>query len=151
MWLWPPQCLQLLGGDDQDAPQVARAIGVPALEAHVALLLIRQGRRVAKGVAAVLGVRFRLIAGAIVRQAQERANRLRPLGELFEKCASLCLASLLRPRDVLAFAPSEQSSFPCVWRASDQAAAERRALSLAFRPRPRRCQGRMRRGVPRRH
>ena len=80
----------------------------------------------------MLGVRFGLVAGSIVGQAQERTYRLRALGELFEECASLCLTSLLSPRDVIAFAPSEQSSFPCVWRASDQAASERRALSLAF-------------------
>ena len=154
MWLWPSQRLELLGGDDQDAPQVARAVGVATLEADVALLLIGQGRGIAKGVAAMVRVGFWSIAGAIIGQAQEGTNRLRAFGELFEECASLRLSGFLRrprPRDVLAFAPSEQSSFPCVWRASDQAAAERRAQSLAFRLEPRRCQGRMPWGVPRHH
>lgn len=133
MRLWPSQCLELLGRDDQDTTQVAGTVGVAALQADVSLLFVGEGCGVAEGVAAVLGVRFGLVAGAILGQAQERTNRFWALGELFEECASLRLSGFLRrPRDVLAFAPSEQSSFPCVWRASDQAASERRALSLAF-------------------
>jgi len=132
MRLWPSQCLELLGRDDQDTTQVAGTVGVAALQADVSLLFVGEGCGVAEGEAAVLGVRFGLVAGAILGQAQERTNRFWALGELFEECASLCLTSLLSPRDVIAFAPSEQSSFPCVWRASDQAASERRALSLAF-------------------
>src|SRR4029077_17500085 len=127
--------------------EVARAVGVTPLEADVALLLIRKERRVSKGVATMFRVGVGTIAGAVVGHAQERADRFRAFGELFEECASLHLSGFVRrPGDVLAFAPSEQSSFPCLWRASDQAAAERRAQSLAFRLEPRRCQGRRRWG-----
>ena len=151
MWLRPSQRLQLFGGDDQDPAKIAGAVGVSALEADMALLFVRERRRVAKCIAAMFVVGFGLVSGAIVGKSKERADRLRALGELFEECASLCLTSLLSPRDVIAFAPSEQSSFPCVWRASDQAAAERRAQSLPFRSEPRRCRGRMRSGVPTHH
>jgi len=150
MWLRPSQRLQLFGGDDQDPAKIAGAVGVSALEADMALQFVRERRRVAKCIAAMFVVGFGLVSGAIVGKSKERADRLRALGELFEECASLRLSGFLRLCDVLAFAPSEQSSSPASG-ASDQAAAERRAQSLPFRSEPRRCRGRMRSGVPTHH
>jgi hypothetical protein len=111
MRLWPSQRLELLSWDHQHAAQVPGAVGVSPLQAYVSLLLVGEGCGIAKGVATMLGVRFGLVAGPVIGQPKERADGVRTLGELFEERPPLSLAaSLLGPRNIFAFAPSEQTS-----------------------------------------
>src|SRR5205823_14468404 len=99
-----PKRLELLGRNDQHAAQVARAIGVAAFEADVALLLVGERCRVTECIAAVLAGWVRLVAGPVAGEAQEGADRLGPLGKLLEEGTPFGLAGLLDPRGGIAFA-----------------------------------------------
>ena len=79
--MWAPQRLELLGGDDQDTPQVARAVAVAALQADAGLLLVGERSRIPEGVAAMFVCGSVDIAGPIVGETKERTDGLRPLGQ----------------------------------------------------------------------
>ena len=87
----PAEGLELLGRDDEDAAQVARAVAVAAPETDPLLLLDRQLHRVPERVAAVLSREAVVVLGLRGGQSQEGADVRRALGELLEQGAPALL------------------------------------------------------------
>jgi hypothetical protein len=105
--LWTSQRLQLLGWDDEHAAQVARTVAVAALQADPLLLLARELGGIAEGIAAVIVGDAVVELGARPGQAQERADRIRTLGQLLEQGTPVRLTRGLFLGGLLAAATSE--------------------------------------------
>jgi len=76
--------LDLIGGDDEDAPQVARAVAVSSVQTDPRLLFVADLIGISEGITPILVARLGLVTQPRVRQPQKRTHVLRPFGQLHE-------------------------------------------------------------------
>jgi hypothetical protein len=102
-----PQCLELLGRDDEDAPQIAGTVPVAALLTDPRLLLGGEWSGLAEREASVVVADALDVAASVGGEPEEGTDVLRAFRQAREECVALGLARRFRGCLLLALSTSE--------------------------------------------